>query len=74
MVHTIKTTTASVNISAKTDSSRHVTLILDKPAGVNPLFTALNCFHTADHKLIYFSYYESGKFSVQKLFVIFHLK
>lgn len=35
-----------VNISMKTDSSRHVTLIPDKPACVNPSFTAANCHHS----------------------------
>jgi len=45
MAHTIKTTTASVNISMKTDSSRHVTLIPDKPACVKPSFTTANCCH-----------------------------
>lgn len=50
----------------KTDSSRHVTLIPDKPACVNPSFTAANCRHsqytTAAADLLYLLSPESFKF------------
>lgn len=42
----------------KTDSSRHVTLIPDKPACVNPSFTAAPPVHNtaSTNQFIYFTY------------------